>query len=60
MMLFRARQKAEDEFRAALETKGLDEDGLKAKVKAHPLWRSAFFRPPHKAVGVAANLALAV
>ncbi len=60
MMLFRARQKAEDEFKAALETKGLDEDAFRAKVAKHPLWRGPMLRPPHKAVGTAANLVLAV
>lgn len=60
MMLFRARQRAQEEFDAALATKGLDEATFRRKLDRHPLWKRSFFRPPHRTAGVATNLALAV
>lgn len=60
MMLFRARERAEAEFTAALEEKGLDVDTLKARVAGSRRWRNPLFRPAHKRAGVATNLVYAV
>jgi predicted nucleotide-binding protein (sugar kinase/HSP70/actin superfamily) len=60
MMLFRARQRAQEEFAAALQQNGLDEAGFKARVAKHPVWRHGFLRPRHRHAGVASNLVYAV
>ena len=60
MMLFKARQKARDEFEQALAETGLDEETYKARVRGSRRWRSAFWMPKHQQAGVATNLVYAV
>ena len=60
MMLFKARNKAREEFEAALDEVGLDEETYKARVRGSRRWRSGFWMPKHKNAGVATNLVYAV
>jgi predicted nucleotide-binding protein (sugar kinase/HSP70/actin superfamily) len=60
MMLFKARQKAEAELNTVLAETGLSREELRRRVQGSRRWRSPLAHPPHKAVGVAANLAYAV
>ena len=60
MMLFKARQRAREEYEAALKETGLDDATVKARVSGSRRWRSPFFRPAHKAAGIATNLVYAV
>lgn len=60
MMLFKARQRAHDEYEAALGEVGLDEATFKARVQGSRRWRSAFIRPAHRYAGVTTNLVYAV
>ena len=60
MMLFKARQKAKDEFAQALEETGLDEETYRKRVQGSRRWSNPFLRPEHKVVGIAANLVHAV
>ena len=45
MMLFKARQKAREEFEQALRESGLEEQTFKERVQGSRRWRSAFGRP---------------
>lgn len=56
MALFRARRKAEDEYRAALQTTGIDDGRATARLAARRRWRQATHYPPHRVAGTAANL----
>jgi len=61
MMLFKARNKARDEFDRALEETGQTPEGFRARLKSS--WRgriSKFWRPKHKRAGQAANLVYAL
>ncbi|MEZ4239575.1 MAG: 2-hydroxyglutaryl-CoA dehydratase [Myxococcota bacterium] len=60
MVLFKARQRARQEFEAALAATGLDEDTFRARLKRSRFGRSAFWRPKHREAGVAANLVYAL
>ena len=60
MMLFKARQRAREEFEAALAETGLDEETYRRRVLGSRRWRSPFIQPPHRAAGVATNLVYAV
>ena len=60
MMLFKARNKAKEEYQEALAESGLDEQTFKQRVQGSRRWRNAFLRPKHKVAGVAANLVYAV
>ncbi|MCB9758264.1 MAG: 2-hydroxyglutaryl-CoA dehydratase [Alphaproteobacteria bacterium] len=60
MMLFKARQRAREEFEAALAESGLDEETFRARVHGSRRWRSTFGRPPHKTASVVTNLVYAV
>lgn len=60
MMLFRARERAEGEFKTALEETGLDVETLKTRIGGSRRWRNPLLRPAHKRAGVAANLVYAV
>lgn len=60
MMLFKARQRAREEFEAALAETGLDEETYRQRVNGSRRWRSPFFQPPHRTAGVATNLVYAV
>ena len=55
-----ARQRAREEFEAALAETGLDEETYKARVRGSRRWRSAFWVPKHREAGVATNLVYAV
>ena len=56
MALFRARQAAEDEYHAALQTTGLDGEQATARLAAQRRCRQATHYPPHRVAGTAANL----
>ncbi len=56
MALFRARRKAEDEYRAALQTTGIDDGRASARLAARRRCRQATHYPPHRVAGTAANL----
>ena len=60
MMLFKARNKAKEEFQTALDEAGLDEETFRTRVHGSRRWRKPFARPPHKVAGIAANLVYAV
>ncbi|MCB9476449.1 MAG: 2-hydroxyglutaryl-CoA dehydratase [Deltaproteobacteria bacterium] len=56
MMLFKARQRAKDEYQAALTDSGATEDQLRTRVAS----RSNFWRPKHVDAGPAANIVRAM
>ncbi len=60
MMLFKAKQRAREEFDKALADTGLSEQEYRDRVKRSRKWRNPFRRPAHKAAGIAANLVYAV
>jgi predicted nucleotide-binding protein (sugar kinase/HSP70/actin superfamily) len=60
MMLFKARQRAEQEFRRALDEKGLSEEDFRERVRASTWWRSPFTRPKHRTASVVTDLVYAV
>ena len=61
MMLFKARQKAQKEFEQALVRAGPDRGQLQARAwRRKRRFKSPFWRPAHKAAGIAANLVYAV
>ncbi|MFT4978931.1 MAG: putative nucleotide-binding protein (sugar kinase/HSP70/actin superfamily), partial [Myxococcota bacterium] len=60
MMMFKARQRAREEYEAALAETGLDEETFRKRVTGSRRWRSAFVRPKHRYAGIATNLVYAV
>ncbi|MBX2800819.1 MAG: 2-hydroxyglutaryl-CoA dehydratase [Myxococcales bacterium] len=60
MMLFKARQRATEEFTKALEDTGMSEEEFRRKVNRSLRWRNPFLRPKHRVAGTAANLVYAV
>lgn len=60
MMLFKARQKAKDEFHQALEHTGMDEATFKKRVQGSRRFRRSLWHPRHTVAGTAANLVHAV
>ena len=60
MMLFKARQRANEEFEAALEERGWSVEEFKRRVKKSFRFRNPFMRPKHRVAGVATNLVYAV
>jgi predicted nucleotide-binding protein (sugar kinase/HSP70/actin superfamily) len=60
MMLFKARQKAREEFDQALSDTGMDEQTFRERISGSRRWRRSFWRPAHKVAGAAANLVYAV
>lgn len=60
MMLFKARQKAREEFERALNESGLDEATFKARVQGSRRWRGGMLQPKHRAAATATNLVYAV
>ncbi len=60
MMLFKARQRAREEFERALTETGQDETTYRARVQRSRRWRHAFLRPKHRTASVATNLVYAV
>ncbi len=57
MVLFRARQRAREEYEAALAQKNLTADEAKTRISGKV---SAFYRPRHEVAGMAANLVLSL
>ena len=60
MMLFKARQRAREEFDAALEKAGMSESDFKQRIKRSLRFRNPFWRPKHRVAGTASNLVYAV
>jgi predicted nucleotide-binding protein (sugar kinase/HSP70/actin superfamily) len=60
MMLFKARQKAQAEFAAALEETGMSAADFKARLKRSRRFRSPFSRPKHRTASVVTNLVYAL
>ncbi|GMQ88621.1 MAG: hypothetical protein BMS9Abin09_0050 [Gammaproteobacteria bacterium] len=56
MALFRARQNAEDEYQAALQTTGIDCGQVTTRLAARQRYCEATHYPPHRVAGTAANL----
>ena len=59
MMLFKARQRAREEFDRALEETGQTEEGFRARVAKSVRFTNPFWRPKHRRAGVATNLVYA-
>jgi predicted nucleotide-binding protein (sugar kinase/HSP70/actin superfamily) len=60
MVLFKARQRARQEFEDALAKTGLTEDAFKAKLAKSRFGKHAFWRPKHRRAGVVTNLVYAL
>jgi len=60
MMLFKARNKAKDEFDQALEQSVMDEESFKIKLEKSRYGKYPFWQPAHKQAGVATNLVYAL
>ncbi len=60
MMLFKARQRAREEYERALAETGLTEEQFKRRVGRSWRFRNPFLRPKHRVAGLAANLVYAV
>ena len=60
MMLFKARQRARQEFEQALAETGMSEETFRRRVNRSVRWRNPFVRPKHREAGVATNLVYAV
>jgi predicted nucleotide-binding protein (sugar kinase/HSP70/actin superfamily) len=60
MVLFKARQRARQEFEAALQATGMDEASFKARLARSRFGRHALWRPKHRAAGTATNLVYAL
>jgi predicted nucleotide-binding protein (sugar kinase/HSP70/actin superfamily) len=56
MYLFKARQRATEEFEKALADHGVTEADVRAFLEAHPRYAHPFHKPPHAAAGTAADL----
>jgi predicted nucleotide-binding protein (sugar kinase/HSP70/actin superfamily) len=60
MMLFKARQKAREEFEAALEEVGMDEETFKKRMAGSRRFTRSLWQPSHKVAGTASNFVYAV
>jgi len=60
MMLFKARQKAREEFEQALEETGLTEEEFRRRVHESRRWRKNLTRPKHRMAGIVTNLVYTV
>ena len=60
MMLFKAKQRAREEYEHALADTGLSESEFRDRVKRSRRFRNPFRRPAHRVAGIAANLVYAV
>ena len=56
MYLFKARQRAQEEFAAALEEHGVTEEQVREYLREHPRMNHPFALPPHRAAGTGADL----
>ncbi len=60
MMLFKARQKAREEYETALADVGIDDATFKKRMKGSRRYSRALWNPTHKVAGTAANFVYAV
>ena len=60
MMLFKARQKAREEFEAALGETGMDLETFRRRLQGSRRFSRTLWAPSHKVAGTAANLVYAV
>lgn len=60
MVLFKARQRAREEFERALSETGLTEESFRERLARSRFGRHTFWRPKHKRAGVATNLVYAL
>jgi predicted nucleotide-binding protein (sugar kinase/HSP70/actin superfamily) len=60
MMLFKARNKAREEFEAALEETEMDVETFRRRLKGSRRFSRTLWSPSHKVAGTAANLVYAV
>ncbi|MEQ1564557.1 MAG: 2-hydroxyglutaryl-CoA dehydratase [Myxococcota bacterium] len=60
MVLFKARQRARQEFEAALAETGMSEDQFKQRLSRSWRYRSPFSRPAHRTASVVTNLVYAL
>jgi hypothetical protein len=56
MYLFKARQRAQEEFQAALDEYGVTEEQVREYLREHPRMNHPFALPPHRAAGTGADL----
>jgi predicted nucleotide-binding protein (sugar kinase/HSP70/actin superfamily) len=60
MMLFKARQRAREEFDEALASRGIDEATFKTRVRASRKWKNGLNRPGHRSASVVTSLVYAI
>lgn len=60
MMLFKARQKAREEFQDALNEVGMDEETFRKRMKGSRRYSRSLWNPSHKVAGTATNFVYAV
>ena len=60
MMLFKARQKAKEEYEAALAETGMDEETFRKRMLGSRRFSRSLWNPSHKVAGTAANFVYAV
>ncbi len=60
MMLFKARQRAQEEYQQALADAGLTEEQFQQRLKRSWRFSNPFLRPRHRVAGTAANLVYAL
>jgi predicted nucleotide-binding protein (sugar kinase/HSP70/actin superfamily) len=60
MMLFKARQKAKEEYEAALAETGMDEETFRKRMNGSRRFSRSLWNPSHKVAGTAANFVYAV
>jgi predicted nucleotide-binding protein (sugar kinase/HSP70/actin superfamily) len=60
MMLFKARQKAKEEYEAALAEMGMDEETFRKRMNGSRRFSRSLWSPSHKVAGTAANFVYAV
>ncbi len=60
MMLFKARQRAREEFDEALAARGIDEATFKTRVRASRKWKNGLNRPGHRSASVVTSLVYAI
>jgi hypothetical protein len=56
MYLFKARQRAQEEFQAALDEYGVTEEQVREYLREHPRMNHPFALPRHRAAGTGADL----
>jgi len=56
MFLFKARQRATEEYAVTLEKYGVTQEQLDAFIAEHPKYGTPFYHPPHVVAGTAADI----